>query len=121
MYNYILHDVGDNLLLVLPLLFVLLLKLQQLLQLVAAHHQPEHFTVKDHFFDGTSDFAALLVLGRPGLDRLMSSTGQVGDSTSWRGGGLGGAQRQIVHLIANHCFWYKHICGGGRRSKAHDC
>ena len=68
-----------------------------------------------------SNFAALLALGRPGLDRLMSSTGQVGDSASWRGGGLGGAQRQIVHLIANHCFWYKHICGGARRSKAHDC
>ena len=53
MYNYtydILHDVDDNLLLVLPLLFVLLLKLQQLLQLVAAHHQPEQFTVKEHCF-----------------------------------------------------------------------
>ena len=50
MYNYILYDVGDNLLLVLPLLFVLLLKLQQLLQLVAAHHQPEHFKVKDLCF-----------------------------------------------------------------------
>ena len=90
----------------LPLLFVLLLKLQQLLQLVAAHHQPEQFAVKDLFFYGTSDFAAL-ALGRPGLDRLMSSTGQVGDSASWRGGGLGGAQRQIVHLIVNHCFWYQ--------------
>ena len=75
---------------------------------------------KTIFFDGTSDFEAL-ALGRPGLDRLMSSTGQVGDSASWRGGGLGGAQRQIVHLIVHHCFWYKHICGGGRRSKAHDC
>ena len=77
---------------------------------------------KTIFFDGTSDFEAL-ALGRPGLDRLMSSTGQVGDSTSWRGGGLGGAQREIVHLpgglrIVNHCFWYKHICGGSRRSKA---